>query len=153
MKRFTFSFLCLFVLFGCSKPLYVESVNPDFLLGKWVANQSSAPAQDTVLNFLSSGRYNYSISRMVDTLTRDTSYWERGEWNVTFADLNHNKIYDNSSEENHLFTNAEASSVPANVGRGTYSMFKHSMLAGREFLELSADSGVVIATFEKDTAQ
>jgi hypothetical protein len=141
------------VLFSCSKPLYVESTNPDFLLGKWVAKQSSVPAQDMVLNFFSSGRYNYSISRMVDSLTSDTSYWERGNWNVTFADLNHNKIYDNNSEENHLFTNAEASSVQANVGQETYSMFEYSTSEGREFLKLSADSGVVIATFEKDTAQ
>jgi hypothetical protein len=153
VKRFVFSFLCLFLLFGCSKPLYVESVKPDFLFGKWVASLSSAPGEDAVIEFLSSGRYSYSVSRQIDSLSRDTSYWERGVWNVTFIDLDHDKTYDNDAEENHLFTDADASSVPANVGRGTYSLFKYSASGGRESLELSADSGVVIGVFVKDTIQ
>lgn len=153
MKRCCLSFLCLLALFGCEKPLYVESTYPDFLVGKWVAKQSSVPPQDIVLDFFPAGNYDYSISRMVDTIKRDTSYWERGGWNVTFPDLNHNKIFDYSSEDNHLYTNAEASSVQGNIGKGTYSMFKYSTSAEGEFLELSADAGVVIATFKKSTAK
>lgn len=148
MKRYLFSLLCISLLFSCSDPLMVESVIPEHLQGKWV-NTSTTASQDTVLNFFSSGRYDYTISRKIDSLKRDTTYWEKGDWNVTFVDYNHNKAYDNDSEENHLYTNADGSNVPANIGRGTYSKFKYMKMTGREYLDLYADTDVSIASFVK----
>lgn len=146
-------FLAVFILFLsslCEKPLQIEKVCPNFLTGKWKANRAADPKEDTVLIFSNDGHYSYSISRQTNSTIADTSYWEKGVWHVAFLDYNHNKAYDNSSEENHLYTDAEAASISANVGRGTYSMFKYSQSGGREFLEILADEDETLTIFEKN---
>lgn len=57
MKRLLLLFVCVAFLSSCTDPINVEEVCPNFLTGNWVTKASPAN-QDTILNFLSTGRYN-----------------------------------------------------------------------------------------------
>jgi hypothetical protein len=138
-------------LFFCGDPLRIENGNPSFFIGKWVAKGAGSPAEDTILVFNQSGKYDYSISREIDSLSRDTSYWENGSWKVEFLDVNHNEKLDlDGEEDSYLFTNPEAASISGNIGRKDYVLFDYFQAGEFEFLKILADSNTVLSTFEKE---
>lgn len=149
MKKYCLLFFAVTMFFcGGGTPLKIEESHPSFLIGKWVAKRTVNPIDDTILVFNTSGKYAYSISKELDSITRDTSYWEKGSWTVKFLDLNKDK-QPNSKDNIFLFTNVESASVPANINRNTFSLYNYTVSGGREFLEVFADSNIVLTTFEK----
>jgi hypothetical protein len=134
----------------CEKPTRIETDLPSFLVGKWRACTLSMPEFDTTLTLQATGNYTYKISKQIDSVTSDNFYWEWGTWQVDYVDVDHDKRYSNT-EENHLRTSVEASSSSENIGRIAYSMFIYTVSAGREFLEIKADTNITLMMLEKDT--
>lgn len=149
-KRCLLLFAAALSLSFCGNPLNIEKSNPSFLVGKWVAKRAASPIADTVLIFKQSGNYHYSISKKIDSVSRDTAYWEYGSWSVDYLDMNHDQ-QPNDKDKIFLFTNAESASKKENINRATYAQYNYSQSGGKEFLEILADSNIVLTTFEKDT--